>query len=76
VGEDHRVQEADAPGQVWSDELRGRAEQSCPEEERTCLYQRQAEALQQPQGQQRVDDEAARERVDAEQHRQAHHDTP
>jgi hypothetical protein len=71
VREHHRVEQADVARDDRRGELRRGAERSGPEEERAGFGERDAEALEQPQREQRVDDEAAGERVDAEERGEA-----
>ena len=73
--EHHRVDEADAPGEPGRDRKRKGAEQARPEEVQARRRQRQIEALEQPQRQQRLHDEAAGKGVDAEQRREPVDDT-
>ena len=67
VGEHHRADEADARGDAHGDERRERRQHAGPEEHGPAHGERQAEAALQPQHEQRGDDEAAAERVEAEQ---------
>ena len=67
MGEHHGVDEADAPGKPRRDRIGECREHAGPEEEQACGRQRQVEALEQPERQQRLHDQAARKGIQAEQ---------
>jgi hypothetical protein len=66
VREHHRVDEADAARERRGRELRHRAQEPGPEEERARGGEQELEALEEPQSKERVDDQATGERIDAE----------
>ena len=72
---DHRPDQADARARASADsELRERGEEAGDEEDRAGRLQRELEAPVEPEHQQRLHDEAAAERVEAEERAQLEHD--
>src|SRR6185437_184185 len=71
---DHRPDESDPPRNRGSREIRGGDQQVGPEEEGGRRRDRQVESLEQPQGQDGLQEESTAKRVDAEERRQPIHD--
>jgi hypothetical protein len=69
MGEHHRVDQADAPGQPRRDRIGKRAERRGPEEKQAGRRQRQVEALEQPEREQRLHDKAAGKGIQEKQRR-------
>ncbi len=69
MGEHHCVDETDAPRQPSRDWERERRQHAGPEEKHAGRRERQIKALEQPQGEQGLDNEAAGEGIEAEQGR-------
>ena len=68
--EHHGVDEADALGDPGRDRIGERAERARPEEKQSGRGQWKIETLEQPEHQQGLGDETAREGIDAEQRRE------
>jgi hypothetical protein len=73
VAVDHRPYEADALRQPRRNQLRERRQQARREENSPRGRDRHAEALVEPESQQRLHDKSTAERIDAEQCRQTQH---
>ena len=67
VGEDHRVDEAEAPAEPRRHRIRESGENVRPEKERARGGKREVEAFEQPEREQRLNGKAARKRIQAEQ---------